>query len=164
MRSSARRPYPKGTQLVAIKIAEIGAVECLRPLRPAHPGRPLVRATQCQRLGVDGVNLASLLKHKRDHVAVAWHRSLPVVGLGDADPGLAATRAIHCEAIVQAHHFPAANLGKQCRIKGTRTLKVVRTERDITDHAALRCVNCAKTRGRAALAHHSSFLRCWIIM
>jgi hypothetical protein len=31
-RSSACRSYPKSTELIAIKIAEVGAVECLRPL------------------------------------------------------------------------------------------------------------------------------------
>ena len=155
------RPYWKGQSLLPSRSRSSAGKPATPPCRarPAH----LRRAAHRQRLGMQRIDLRTSFTRWRPCCRCRDSR-LPIVGLGDADGGLAPTDAIHGEAIVQAHHFPPADVGTSAR-KGACALQIVRTERDIADHAALPSVECSTaTAAGAQPTPHSVFLRCWIIM
>src|SRR5690606_33968447 len=76
-----RLRHAVGLELVAVRVAEIGGVEAAA----AHARQAFARTAAGERDGVEPVDLPLVLRHERDHRAVADAGRIAVEGMHRAD-------------------------------------------------------------------------------
>src|SRR4051812_6519924 len=130
----SRRADPESAELVAVGIAEIGAVEGAVAVLAPNPGRTFVASAQLKRPGVEPVDLLARVHHQRHHVAVSGHRGRLVVRPGDGDARLAPRHPVEGEAALHLDQARGADLGEQGVVEAARAVEIVSPERDVADH------------------------------
>src|SRR5574338_1360293 len=131
---SIGRTDPEGGDLVAVGIAEIGAVEGLRALVAADPGRALVAPTELDRLGVERVDVGAAGAGDRRHVSVAGGRAVAVIGLAHGEPRPVHRRAVHGEIVAELHDPAGADHRHQRIVDSARPGEVIAAEGYVADH------------------------------
>jgi hypothetical protein len=98
----ARRAQPEKAELVAVQVAEIGAVKGIGTFLDPEAGLPFVRSAKLERPGMKRIHLRPLANGDR-HRAVAGARLLSVIGPNQRQAGLPGTLAVEREPSRKLH-------------------------------------------------------------